>query len=90
MAESSSNLTPAQETKAANDALLDELETRLAALAEDERRLYFFENKTAEDLKLVNLLSQRVDAIRNPADRKAFFLAHPELEVRYSAKNFTK
>ena len=59
-------------------------------LRSDERAAYFFENKSAEDLKLVNLLSQRVDAIRNPADRKAFFLAHPELEVRYSAKNFTK
>jgi len=90
MAESSSNLTPAQEIKAANDVLLAELETKLAELTAEERRLYFFENKTAEDLKLVNLLSQRVDAIRIPADRKAFFMAHPELEVRYSAKNFTK
>ena len=83
-------ITQAQAVKSANDALLADLETKLAALESDERAAYFFENKSDEDLKLVNLLSQRVDAIRNPADRKAFFLAHPELEVRYSAKNFTK
>ena len=42
----------------------------------------------ADTLKLVTLLSQRVDCIRNAADRKKFFLAHPELEVRYSFANF--
>lgn len=81
-------LTPLQERKAAEDALLSELETKLAQLSTDDRKSFFFENKDAESLKLVNLLSSRVDAIRNPADRKAFFLAHPELEVRYSFKNF--
>ena len=66
-----------------------ELDELLSALSPEDRRLHFFENKDAVSLELVNLLSQKVDAIKSPADRKAFFLAHPELEVRYSAKNFT-
>lgn len=90
MADEPIKLTPAQEIQAANDAKLAELEATLSALPADERALYFFGKKDAETLRLVNLLSQKVDAIRNPADRKAFFLAHPELEVRYSAKNFIK
>ena len=81
-------LTPLQQRKAAEDALLAELETKLAALDPEARAGYFFENKDADSLNLVNLLSSRVDAIRKPADRKAFFMAHPELEVRYSFKNF--
>ena len=81
-------LTPLQQRKAAEDALLAELETKLAALEPEARKAYFFENKDADSLNLVNLLSSRVDAIRQPADRKAFFIAHPELEVRYSFKNF--
>lgn len=82
--------TPAQAIKAANDALIAGHETKMTALKPEERAAYFFNNKDADSLKLVNLLSQAVDAIRNPADRKAFFLAHPELEVRYSFRNFLK
>jgi hypothetical protein len=82
-------LTPLQQRKSAEDALLSELELKLSALDPDARKAYFFENNDAEELNLVNLLSSRVDAIRKPSDRKAFFLAHPELEVRYSFKNFT-
>jgi len=77
-----------QALKAANDTLLAAFEAKLSALTPDERRNYFFKNKDAESVNLVNLLSARVDAIRNPADRKAFFMAHPELEIRYSASNF--
>ena len=77
-----------QERKAAEDALLVELENKLSALDRESRKAYFFENKDADSLALVNLLSSRVDAIRDPAKRKQFFLAHPELEVRYSFKNF--
>ena len=83
-------LTPAQKTKADNDALLAELEAELSALSAEARKEYFFVNKDARAMNLVNLLSQRVDSIRNSIDRKAFFMAHPELEVRYSAANFTK
>ena len=78
----------AQELKAANDELLAQLESTLAALPPDERKHFFFNHKDAAALKLVNLLSARVDCIRDPAARKAFFIAHPELEVRYSANNF--
>lgn len=81
-------LTPLQERKIAEDTLLSELENTLAALDPHARKHYFFENTDDSSVKLVGLLSSRVDAIRNPADRKAFFLAHPELEVRYSFKNF--
>jgi len=90
MSDSNTPLTPAQERKAANDVKLAELEELLSALSPEDRRLHFFENKDAASLELVNLLSQKVDGIKNSADRKAFFLAHPELEVRYSAKNFIK
>ena len=83
-------ITPAQQLKAANDALLAELESELSVLSPEDRQAYFFDRKDADSIRLVNLLSARVDCIRNPADRKAFFLAHPELEVRYSASNFKK
>ena len=83
-------LTPLQQLKAANDALLAELESELSALTPEDRQAYFFNRKDADSVRLVNLLSARVDSIRNAADRKAFFLAHPELEVRYSASNFKK
>lgn len=33
-------------------------------------------------------LCQQVEAITDPAKRKAFFLSHPELEARYSFANF--
>lgn len=81
---------PAQDRKAAEDALLSDLESKLAALTAVERKQYFFGKNDADSVKLVNLLSSRVDAIRNPAERKAFFMAHPELEVRYSWKNFAQ
>lgn len=78
----------AAQIQQANAALLAELETTLAALSPEDRRLYFFQRKSPSDLKLVNLLSSQVDAIRDPRDRRKFFLAHPELEVRYSHANF--
>jgi hypothetical protein len=83
-------LTPAQKIKADNDALLAELDAELAQLTPEARKEYFFVNRDARAVKLVNLLSSRVDAICDPAKRKEFFLSHPELEVRYSAANFTK
>jgi hypothetical protein len=73
---------------AAPEDPLAALESILSALPAGERKLYFFKRKDAESLKLVNLLSCKVDAIRDPAARRQFFLAHPELEVRYSAANF--
>lgn len=42
------------------------------------------------DAKTLDALCREVDAITDPAKRKAFFLAHPELEVRYSHANFIK
>ena len=83
-------LTPAQKMKADNDALLAELDAELSQLTAEARKEYFFVNKDDRAVKLVNLLSARVDSIRDPARRKEFFLAHPELEVRYSAANFKK
>jgi|GEM_PF-6860130 len=90
MADTSSPLTPAQAIQAANQEKLAALEEVLSGLLPEERRAYFFMHKDADSLNLVNLLSAQVDAIRNPADRKQFFMAHPELEVRYSANNFKK
>jgi hypothetical protein len=81
--------TAAQLRKEAEDTLLADLETKLSALTPEQRKNYFFENKDADSLKLVNLLSARVDCIRDAGERKKYFLAHPELEVRYSAANFT-
>lgn len=33
-------------------------------------------------------LCQQVDAIADAKERKAFFMAHPELEARFSHANF--
>jgi hypothetical protein len=70
--------------------LVADLETKLAPLDAAARKDYFHKNKTADDVKALNALCAKVDSIRVPAERKAFFLAHPELEIRYSANNFVK
>ena len=82
--------TRMQAIKQAQDEKLAALETKLAALEPEERKLFFFHKTDAESVELVNLLSSRVDAIRDPVKRKAFFMAHPELEVRYSFVNFVE
>lgn len=86
----SAPLTPMQVLKQAQDDKLAALETTLSQLSDEERKYFFFHKNDKASVELVNLLSSRVDAIQDPAKRKAFFLAHPELEVRYSAVNFIK
>ncbi len=83
-------MTRMQQIKADQDAKLADLEQKLSAMEADERKYFFFHKSDPESVELVNILSSRVDAIRDPAKRKAFFLAHPELEVRYSFINFVK
>ena len=82
-------VTRAQQIKAEQDAKLAELEAKLAALEPDDRKHFFYHKNDVATVELVNLLSSRVDALqKDPGKRKAFFMAHPELEVRYSFKNF--
>lgn len=66
---------------------MDAYEAKVGALPPAERKAYFLKNKSADDARALNVLCNKVDAMRGP-DRKAFFLAHPELEIRYSAANF--
>jgi len=68
---------------------MDAYEAKLAALSPADRKAYFFKNKSADDVRALNVFCNKADALRGP-DRKAFFLAHPELEIRYSAANFTQ
>jgi hypothetical protein len=81
-------LTRMQALKQEQDAKLQELEDQLSQLTAEERNHFFFHKNDQASVELVNLLSSRVDAIRDAGKRKAFFLAHPELEVRYSFINF--
>ena len=74
--------------KALND-LLAAHEANVASLDDKARADYFHKNKTPEDAKTLNALCAKVESLRGN-DRKDFFLAHPELEVRYSAGNFVK
>jgi hypothetical protein len=87
-------ITKMQAIKAEQDAKIAAHETAMAALEQSEgkeaRKYFFFNNKDKDAVETVNLLSSRVDAIRDPAKRKAFFMAHPELEVRYSFINFVE
>jgi hypothetical protein len=82
--------TRMQQIKQEQDAKLEKLEATLSALTEQERKEYFFKNTDKDSVELVNILSARVDAMRDPEKRKEFFLAHPELEIRYSFANFIK
>jgi hypothetical protein len=64
-----------------------EYEASVGVLTPAERKEYFHKNKTPEAVRALNILCNQADAKRG-AERKAFFLAHPELEIRYSAGNF--
>jgi len=82
--------TRMQQIKDAQDAKIQAHETEMEKLEKEERKYFFFHKNDSETLEIVNLLSSRVDAIRDQSKRKAFFLAHPELEVRYSFANFVE
>ena len=80
-------IKPTTPTAAPQPDLLAALESKLSALDPVARKNYFYKNTTADDVKALNLLCRQVDSLAG-ANRKSFFLAHPELEVRYSAGNF--
>lgn len=86
-------LTRMQQIKAEQEAKIQAHESAMTELestegGKEKRKYHFFNNKEPAAVELVNLLTSRVDSIREPAKRKAFFMAHPELEVRFSFVNF--
>lgn len=76
--------------------LLSEHETKMTGLTPERRKMFFLETEDGskkfpgkDELLIINLLTAEVDKLKgNPAKRREYFLAHPELLVRFSAANF--